>query len=62
MLEIKEAEVLQPLEIMVTGKDNPYYVPGFAVCFCGVEFVVQENKCAETINTKSQRIKLMFKI
>ena len=58
---IKEAEVLQPLEIIVTGKDSPYYIPESTVFFRGVEFNVQENKSVETSTTKSQRIKLILK-
>lgn len=58
---IKEAEVLQPLEIMVTGKDSPYYRPGYTVFFRGVEFRVQENKSVETFTGKTQRIKLILK-
>ena len=61
-LNLAEVEVLQTLEIMVSGKDKPYYKPENVVILNGVEFLVQENKCAETINSKTQRIRLILKV
>ena len=61
-LNLAEVEVLQTLEIMVSGKDKPYYAPESNVYFLGVDLVVQENKCAETINSKTQRIRLILKV
>lgn len=58
---IKDADVLQPLEIIVTGKDNPCHRPGHTVFFRGVEFMVEENKSVETLTNKTQRIKLILK-
>jgi hypothetical protein len=61
MLEITMADVICPLEIMILGKDKPYYPVDSEIVIDNVEFTVLSNKCYETRDSKRQVIKIILK-
>jgi len=55
------ADVICPLEIMISGKDKPYYPVDNEIIIDNVEFTVFGNRCNETRDSKRQEIKIILK-
>jgi hypothetical protein len=61
MLEITMDNIICPLEIMISGRDKPYYPVHGEIIIDGVEFTVLSNRCNEKMDSKSQVITMIPK-
>jgi hypothetical protein len=61
MLEITMADVICPLEIIIAGKDKPYYPVDTEIVINNVEFKVLSNRSHETMDGKRQEITIILK-